>query len=201
MLTIITPATSSDLTTLAAVKAELGLTSSADDAKLSDYISQASDAIANYCNRAFAREEVEETIRVSHMQGSLTLTRFPVSSVSTIVESDEELTTGDYEIEADIGSLRRLRNDAPATWCRGKIVVTYEAGFLLPGESGRNLPTDIERAAIMLTLRYYSTDAQAQLLRRETIEGIGSTEMFAPSASGLPIEVEALIERYRQIAV
>jgi uncharacterized phiE125 gp8 family phage protein len=201
MITIVVPATSIDLTTLAAVKDELRLTSSADDAKIGGYIEQASRAIVSYCNRVFAREEVEETYRLCDMQHSLTLARFPVASVSALVENDEELATGDYEIEADIGTLRRLRDDEPSRWYRGKIVVAYTAGFLLPGESGRNLPHDIERAAIMLVAHYYSTDAQSHSLRRETIDGIGSTERFAPSSSGLPIEVEALIERYRVVAI
>jgi uncharacterized phiE125 gp8 family phage protein len=201
MITIVVPATSIDLTTLAAVKDELRLTSSADDAKIGGYIEQASRAIVSYCNRVFAREEVEETFRVCDMQHSLTLARFPVASVSALVENDEELATGDYEIEADIGTLRRLRDDEPSRWYRGKIVVAYTAGFLLPGESGRNLPHDIERAAIMLAAHYSVTDARLDMFRRDVQEGIGSYERFAPSPSGLTAEVEALIERYRVVAL
>jgi hypothetical protein len=202
MITIITPATSTDLATLAAVKAELGnLASSISDIRLGDYISQASRAIVSYCNRVFAREEVEETLRVCDMQSVLTLTRCPVAAVSTIVENDEELATEDYEVEADTGMLRRLRNDERSSWRRGKIVVTYTAGFVLPGAAERDMPEDIERAAILLAVRYAWTDPDIELVRRSTTEGIGSREMFAPSPSGIPIEVEALISRYRNIAM
>jgi len=201
MLTVTVPAESNDLTTLAAVKAELGVTGNGDDARLSGYIKQASDAVVSFCNRVFAQETVSETLRLDQRRDELILSRYPVTALASIVENGVTLATADYEVEADTGALRRLRDDGPWSWPQGKIVVVYTAGFVLPGATGRTLPQDIERAAIMLIGRYASVTPQDQLLRRETVEGIGSTELFQLGSSGVPPEVEALLSRYRLPAI
>jgi uncharacterized phiE125 gp8 family phage protein len=201
MLTVTVPAESNDLTTLAAVKAELGVTGGGDDAKLAGYIKQASDTVTSYCNRVFAIETVSETLRLDQRRDELILSRFPVTALASIVENGVTLASTDYELDGDTGVIRRLRDDGPWSWPQGKIVVAYAAGYILPGAIGRNLPQDIERAVILLVGRYASITPQDQLLRRETVEGIGSTEVFQLGSSGLPPEVTALLTNYRMPAI
>lgn len=198
MLTIVTPAETTDLTTLAAVKSELGLTTADHDAQLADYISQVSTSVNSYCNRVFARETVAETFRPDCRLNHLVLSRFPVSAISSIVENGVELVVSDYELDADLGIARRLVSDSKSTWPSGKIIVTYAGGYLLPGDVGRDLPEDIERAAIMLAAQAFSSAGIDATVKRETVEGIGSTERFPLSASGMSPEAEALLSRYRQ---
>ena len=65
ILAITNLAPSRGLTTLADVKQEFGITGGTDDAFLLDLIAQTSTAIEGWCNRAFARETLTETFRLS----------------------------------------------------------------------------------------------------------------------------------------
>lgn len=200
MLTTVTPATSFDLTLLATVKAELGITDRAEDENLTRWIRQASDTIAKFCNRVFVQETVRDTFRLKCREEGLLLTRFPVSSITSVVENDTTLTTAtDYELtrDGDAGVLNRLRFERDWTWPIGKIVVTYVAGYAtLP-----DLPYGIERAAIVLVNQYrYSAERDPQL-RGETTEGAGSSSYFdGLESSGLSPEVLGLLSKHRKPA-
>lgn len=196
MLTVTTPADDYDLTLLATVKAELGITDRAEDANLARWIRQASDTIAKHCNRVFAEETVSETFRLKCREDGLLLTRFPVTAITSVVENDITLEAGDYELARDGGGvLNRLRFDREWTWPIGKIVVTYTAGYALVSD----LPDGIERAAIVLVNQYrYSAERDPQL-RGETTEGAGSSSYFdGLESSGLSPEVLGLLSKHRK---
>jgi uncharacterized phiE125 gp8 family phage protein len=201
MITVTTPAATTDLTTLAAVKAELGLSTNEHEAQLSTYIRQASDTVERYCNRTFARESVSETFLPNRCLDSLMLTCFPVTAIASVVENGTTLASTDYKLEADTGVLFRVSNEVQRLWSRGKIVVDYDCGYLLPGDDGRDLPHDIERAAIMLAAQSFLNAGTDASVKRESVDGIGSTERFSLSASGMTPEAEAILARYRQVAI
>jgi uncharacterized phiE125 gp8 family phage protein len=198
MLTVTTPANSFDLTVLATVKAELGITDRAEDENLTRWIKQASDAIAKYCNRVFAEETVSETFRLKCREDGLLLARFPVSAITSVVENDTTLTAAtDYELtrDGDSGVLNRLRFDREWTWPIGKIVVTYIAGYTLVPD----LPYGVERAAILLVNQYRYAATRDPLLRSETTEGAGSFSYFDSILNaGLAPEVEGLLSKLRK---
>jgi hypothetical protein len=200
LLTIITPATTFALAEAATIIEELG-----DDTIDPDFISRlidgASKRIATYCNRVFARETVAETFRLDCRQECLLLARVPVVSFTSVVENGVTLTGADYEVDAATGVLSRLIDDVDTLWASGKIVVTYAAGFLLPGEANRNLPDDIERACIELVKRAYYASSQDPMVKADEVDGIGRQEFFAPSSKGLPAEVEAILSDYRAPAL
>ena len=197
MLTVTTPADSFDLTLLATVKAELGITDRAEDENLARWITQASDTIAKHCNRVFALETVSETFRLKCREDGLLLTRFPVSAITSVVENDTTLEATDYELARDGGGgvLNRLRFDREWTWPIGKIVVTYTAGYALVSD----LPDGIERAAIVLVNQYrYSAERDPQL-RGENTEGAGSSSYFdGLESSGLSPEILGLLSKHRK---
>jgi uncharacterized phiE125 gp8 family phage protein len=198
MLTVVTPAKSYDLTVLATVKAELGITDRAEDANLARWITQASVTIAKHCNRVFAQETVSETFRPRCREEGLLLTRFPISAIVSVVENDIPLTGDtDYELARDGGGsvLNRLRDDRDWTWPLGKIVVTYTAGYARIAD----LPDGIERAAIVLVNQYrYSADRDPQL-RGEQTQNVGSSSYFdGHDSSGLSPEVFGLISKHRK---
>lgn len=197
MLTVLTPATTSDLTVLATVKAEMGITDRASDVALAGFIRQASDVVAKFCNRVFARETVSQTIRLDHRHDVLILKRFPIASITAIVENDVALGPSDYELNGETGVLQRLHSDTVTFWPRGKVVVTYTSGFDLP----RGLPSGIERAAILLVKSYASGGDRDPMVRSETIDGAGSTDYFSGGATGLPPEVEGLLIPHRKSAM
>src|SRR5580704_1519164 len=91
--TVTTAASSYDLTTLAIVKDELAITDGASDATLKRYLSWASAALAQECNRVFAVETVQDQIwpqrdinPVAPGFEVLQLSRWPIVSVASLIE-------------------------------------------------------------------------------------------------------------------
>ena len=192
MLTIITPAESFDLTTQEVVKDELGYVGTGIDEAVRRAISQASAAIAAYCNRSFALETVSETIRLRSRDVSVLLSRFPVNDITSVHENGSALTTDDYELNAQRGLLTRISYDREWCWQAGKIVIVYSAGYELP----HGLPDGIQRAAIDLCkLILKSPDP---LLRSVDIPGvINRTIRDFPIGAVFPPEIEALLINHR----
>ena len=164
MLIVTTPASSYDLTLLATVKAELGITNRKEDENLGRWIKQASDAVAKYCNRVFVQETVSETFRLTCRDDGLLLTRFPVSAIVSVVENDTTLVAADYDFISKSGVLNRLRNDRGWQWPIGKAVVTYTAGYA----SIADLPYGVERATIITVNQYRYVATRDPLLRART---------------------------------
>jgi hypothetical protein len=193
MLEIVEANTNRDLTTLAAVKAELGDAGVSDD-QLQRFITQASDVIAGYCNRVFAIETVKETFRFSASAADIMLARYPVTEVVSIVEAETTLIADGYEINPATGIIHRVSSSGAIwRWSCGKTVVTYKAGFALPDD----LPEGIERACITLVKGYAASGDRDPMVRSETSDGVGSTDYFSGAGTGLPPEVEGLISLHR----
>jgi hypothetical protein len=195
MLTVTEANADRNLTRLDTVKTELGITDGASDEKIGALIDQASDVVAKYCNRVFVLETVAETFRV-HRHGTqgLTLSRYPVTAIVSIVEGETTLTADQYEVDLEAGIIERLRSDCVVRWPAGKTVITYSAGFNLPD----GLPEGIERATIELVKQYYASGDRDPLVRSEVVEGAGSTDYFSPSNTGFTSEVEGLLEPHRK---
>ena len=64
LLTVLTPASSRALTTLANVKDEIDVTSDDSDARLERWIVEESERIETYLGRVLAQEVVQETFRL-----------------------------------------------------------------------------------------------------------------------------------------
>jgi uncharacterized phiE125 gp8 family phage protein len=194
LLTISDPADSTDLVSLSTVKAALGITGGAEDGTLGDLIAQVSAILEKRCNRTFAEEGLDQTFRLSCPEECLILSRYPVTAISSVVECDTTLTTSDYEFSAS-GVLRRLYNDRYCHWHRGKIVVSYRAGFGLPDDA----PPELVRAAILLIGFLRTRRGSDILLRSSDIPGVMTkTYRDYPDAEALPPDVEVLVANLRK---
>lgn len=172
---VLTPATTTLLSTLDTVKLELGLDVDTDDVLLDRLLQRASDAITRECQRVFGRETVVETLQGSG--GSLIgLTRRPVVSITEVLEDSVVVDPAQYVIEdAEVGALRRtsggwVKGSESRMWgqeafASGYIlpggtaynyIVTYVAGFVLPPEVSPTLPGDVEQACIETVRDWYS---------------------------------------------
>ena len=198
VLVVVTPAANQDLTSLALVKAELGITGNAEDTNIGTWIDQASAVIASYCNRVFGSEAVRETFRRGDA-AKVILSRGPVTVIASVVEDGIELTEDeDFECDYASGILTRLCNDYERRWCFRSLVVTYTAGYTLL----TTLPDDNERAAQLLVKGYRSAASRDPLLKSEEIPGVLSQSWWVDSTNkGLPSDVESLIAPYRFIAI
>jgi hypothetical protein len=206
ILTVVTPATSNDLTTKQKVKAELGISDISEDANITTWITQASDVISAECRRKFGEETVNESFRLPYnFDGPLQLARKPVSAVASVTENGTLLTvTTDYEFDPATGLVTRLSGDTPICWPWGKVVVIYTGGYALIDA----LPFGIERACIQLVKHYRSGASRDPMLKAEStdIPGVISQrdEFWVGGIGGsgqLPTEVSSLIAPYRRILV
>ncbi len=197
MLNVITPATKRDLTTLDAVKLELEVTDGTADTYLGGLIGQASGAIESWCGRVFAREVVRETVHLTEPAAVLLLSRFPIAAITSPITTEAgSLTPALYEAQDGTGMVYRLTSSgARSVWSPGRILVDYAAGFLLPGDEGRDLPPDIERAAILAVRNAWHTRGRDQTVRSEDVDGVGSFSYGLPAS--LPADVTDLLAPYR----
>jgi hypothetical protein len=206
MLEVIVPASNRKLTTLAAVKAALGIpeADTSQDAFLAPLIDQASDAIVTFCNRSFARETYRETLP-GYGGLRLVLSRTPVVSVASITADGEVFA--DYLVEdAEAGILYRKsgwRWTSSSWWNitwhpvqeELKFVIEYTAGYVLPGDQGvRTLPEDVELACIeTVRLWFLSRKQDINVPKDET------GEPGFPRAAALPSGVRQLLAPWRRI--
>jgi hypothetical protein len=202
--TVVTPATSYDLTTLAAVKDELSITGTASDVTLGRYITSASAAIAQYCNRIFPAETVKDEFwpdrevynyQVPGIVPSLQLTRWPTGTVTSVTENGDTLAIGtDYRVDAANGSLIRLDLMLyPTAWCARPIVATYAGGFAAT-------PADVEDAAIRMVKGRYLAKGRDPLLKQESIPGVREYQLWVATGSdagNMPPDVADILDNYR----
>jgi hypothetical protein len=144
ILTVTVPAPQL-LTTLANVKAELGITNTASDALLTRYISVASDSVAVYCRRSFLQQSYQETIRASPFIDSASMVNqpyflilrggLPLISISQLILDADIAGTGplvegiDFEVDYEAGQIFRLWSDLRMRWFFRMVQITYIAGF------------------------------------------------------------------------
>jgi uncharacterized phiE125 gp8 family phage protein len=197
ILTVVTPADTYDLTVLATVKSRLGITDDGEDATLSDFIVKQSRVAAKWCGRVFAREDLQEVFR-RVARDSLTLARWPVTTISSIVADDVTLTADDWEMDAASGQVFRLSSNGDRRrWWARKITVLYTAGYALLEE----LPDDIEEAVILMIAGAYAERGKDPAVKSETVDGIGKTDFWVGDVPGefvrgLPLAIASMLEPY-----
>lgn len=194
------------LTTLATLKAELGITVSTYDTRLSGLIAQVSAAIETFCDRSFARRTVTDVFL--QPKRTLYLSAWPVTSVTSVTESGTVLTTDDYVIDTDQGIIvppvDGVGFGSPCGYNRywPNLTVIYVAGYLLPADVGANLPADIERACLDLATRYYHGGSRDPALRSETVPGVIEQSWSVidrmETVGGIPLDVAHTLGFYRR---
>jgi hypothetical protein len=192
MITVTTAATKakSRLISVATARTALAIQDQDDDALLQGFCDRASDVIARRCNRTFARETVTETFRCDRMQEELILSRYPLARLPTIVENDVTLNEGDYEVNADNGMVTRLYGSRPCWWPHGTIVVTYSAGYDLPGDC----PPALAHACIQLVKSMYMAVDRDPMVRTDATDNLSSATYLIDS---MPPEVSAILSSFR----
>jgi hypothetical protein len=201
MLTIVTPAASTRLTTIEAARAQAGIGADVADATVEDWIDQASAAIVSSCRRPFARETVLDLLR-PRGAGPLILSRSNLVAAPVLTVGGVTLTDDDVDVDLGAGLIWRLYGYDRGGWPCGLVRVTYTAGWLLPGETGRDLPADVEQACLILLAARNASQGRDPMLRSETIEGVGSSSWIATADMGsLPPQAAGLLQPYIRYAV
>lgn len=183
LLTVTAPAASARLVSLAAVKADLGISDSASDTWLQMAIDDASSAIAAECRRVFGVQVLAETFRLPVSAGVLILSAIPVlaSPALTVTEGGIALTAGThYECGLESGLLYRLSGSAGlrTRWTASPVVVAYSAGWVLPEAGTTNLPPAVAAVAKALVRAAYGARGTSPNVQAEQAEGVGRVQYF-----------------------
>lgn len=207
--TVLVAATSYDLTQLSAVKDELELATGKADGRLRRYIAEASAAAAQYCNRRFQVETVEDAIypqndphpwQLSGQVETLQLSRWPVVQLVAVTENGDALVEGtDFRLDADSGALVRL--DAGGNRCLWNAlpkVVQYRAGYAGQGGYG-GIPPDVEGAVIRMVVRRYVAPKDPNLMAQD-IPGVMSQRWWIAGTSdtgNMAPDIADVLDNYR----
>jgi hypothetical protein len=219
ILTVLQPAESYNLIDLATCKVELGI--GAGDTSKDNYINlkiaQFSTAVQNYCNRPFVQETYQDWIIPDRMyqpfesEGHfqpLTLSRFPVTAVNSVVvtwdnstpSGSETLTLGtDFLLDGNPGQLIRLNgvNGNTRRWYSAQVTVQYVAGYT-------TIPGDITNALVQLVTGAVQQQGRDPFLKEtEQAGGVGRQVYWIPNnpAGALPPSVTDLLDKYRPAAI
>lgn len=209
--TVVTAAASTEMTTVATMRRELG-TVTAADVDIRRWIQQQSAAALRHLDRRLAKETALDVFRADRHEhrtfngvwrpiDALLLSEWPVSSLVSVVEDGVTLDLdADVELDADRGWLWRLDGDSQIAWSSAKISVTRIAGYEMIDE----LPQDLERAVIIMVKSALFAAARDPTLKQESVPGVLENAYWVGAVGenpAIPPEALALLDPYRRIAV
>lgn len=218
VLAIVIPEPLPRLTTLARVKGELDIRSREHDAVLLAKIDEASSDIRAALGYDVASESVTETFRHDSAQryvadyrygghevdaGVLFLRRKAISAIGGVTLDDDALDATEYFLDADRDTINRLDvSGYPCPWCFSKsLIVSYTAGYVLPGRANRNLPPAIEGATVDLVQSFWFNRGRDPMVKTENNPGVGQIEYWVGSVGDpdqLPPSVLMKIASFRR---
>ena len=177
-----------DLTTLAAVKGWLGITTSADDATLARLITAASGYIEQWTNRHFSSQQFTE-VRDGTGSAVMVFADYPVTAVQSVVINGNAITPspgyGQAGYSYDTSTIRLTGYLFDKG--RGNVRLTYTAGYAVT-------PPEIEQACIeLVALRYKERDRighQSKSLAGETVTFI---------VRDFPDSVRTILGNYKKV--
>lgn len=202
ILTVTTAPSVTSLTTLQRVKDELGIADGASDAILNTKIAEASSDIEAHLGRTLSRATLTQTFWGEGCAECLLLGRVPVASITSVTVDDVLVDADEYRLDSETGALYRLDSSGYPDgwdWCKS-VVVVFAAGYLLPGETGRNLPPAIEAGAVSLVQSFWSNRGRDPLVKSMEIPGVISEQYWIGAvgeAGSLPPDVWSKIAAYR----
>jgi len=203
------------LTTLARVKADLGISVSTYDTQLEHLINAVSDIIEERLGRSLGYSTVTETLagRGSEL---LNLSRYPLDTAKaiTVKHDGTTLESSSYEIhDARAGILRRIGNvwgwDAnvasniagdPIPGTERKLFeVSYFGGYVLPAGPGTvTLPEDLNLACRVFVTQLYRGLGRDPNITSERLLSAAVT-YGSGDGTGMPILSASIIDGYKRI--
>lgn len=213
LLTVTSSAASSRLTTVPAAKDDLGITATDDDLFIGRLIDRASAVVVAYCGRTFGSQGYQEIFRFGWEPGigpaamtaapygtpinvqrkPIILQASPVTAFASIVEgTGTPLVEGtDFEADYPAGLAWRLREGIRSWWNVPTVTVAYAAGWALPNDQNRTLPSDVEDVCLALVRSAYTARGRDPNVALDWTEGLGRTQYWDRSVGAMALD-EAL---------
>lgn len=191
--TIETAASDQNLTTVAYVKEDLGITSLSEDSYLQRMIAAASKEASTYCARIFVEETIEDTFYIRQCVDKLTLSRFPVNDIVSVTVAGDAIASTLYRLDEDTGFLYRLDTDGDlCDWDAEITVVQFTSGYA-------TIPADLETAVIDLIKARRSARTRDPSVRSERVPDVMEVTYWVsgPGEGHLPPNVRGVFDQYR----
>jgi hypothetical protein len=176
------------LTTLDAVKLQLGITDTASDAQLTAMIDRASAYIESYLGRPIFPQTVTETFRESSwkQRDFLALQYPPIITMLSVTEDTIVMVADtDFEIEIATGLLNRTVSWYRRRW--GYIVTAQYVG------GWATVPPVVEQVCIDLIASAHSSTHRDPAIQLELTEGVGRTAYFDRGWSTFALDADMKI--------
>ena len=213
----VTTAASQQLTTLDAVKCELGIGNDKSNKVLIRYIKIASSIVSTYCRRTFLFQSYHEEFRGTPFVDSASLVNNPlpiilrgalpiISPIGTVTIDEDIAGTGpliegtDFEVDYTVGVIYRLWNNLRMRWFFRQLDVDYMGGFTFTGSGADTLPPEIEHAVILLCQEMWSARGRDNYLKAETVPGVYEAQYWVGTLTepgALPGQVQVLLDPFR----
>ncbi len=223
ILTILQDSTGTALTTLTALKARLGITTTDTDDQLQSAIDEASSAVETYVGYPLSRKLYQEDVGAYGNQ-QLMLSRTPVRAIDSITTNGQAVDPTSYQVQLGKGLIYRELGwpwSAGVEWdLEGHVVpkserqafrVIYEAGFLL-GDSvaggfllngSRTLPNDIEHATLECAKMFFLSRKRDPGIENKRIGDLSITYRYRGLTGAtpelLPSDSLGALQRYRRM--
>jgi hypothetical protein len=192
--TVVTPATSIDLTKVEKLVSDLSLDENYDGAFLKRAITAASREVSRYCRRTFVVETVRDDIFMRSCGETLLLSRFPVKEITSLSEDGSALTADDdYKVDPETGMIFRATSSGRLTdWPAENISVTYQAGYSI-------IPEDLEKAVLRIAAQSYANRKRDPSLRSIKIPDVYEASFWVDGngRSSMPADIQDIVEAYR----
>jgi hypothetical protein len=210
-LTVVVPAASRQLVSLADAKDALSLADDAQDAQVQKYIDRASALIAAEVRAPLGVEVLSEVFRLTPYPAAfvgpygqplnarvkpIVLARSPVVSVSAVMDFGGTLDPANYECELGSGLLYRLWSGVRTAWTAPPVTVAYSAGYVLPDDlqpgAGPALPLDIQQVCLDLITSAWMRKGRDIELQYELVQDVGRNQYFPRTTSATMALDEAM---------
>ena len=226
MLETLTPPVSKLLTTLDTARDEIGdLGTDISDARVLRYIARTSALIVSALSMHPAGTYRDTVLQ--NGRGEVVLSVTPIRQITSIADAYRVRDITQYSLDSVSGILRPIfsansadpfdygysnafadafsypfanrgldhRDDRPL------LTVTYDGGWTLPGQPGRDLPEDIESVCIDLVVQACADAGRNPAIMQESQDGAGSIRYFDAKKDNYatPPELTDLIARYAPI--
>lgn len=201
-ITVITPASSQKLTTVADVKEVLGITVATDDVLIGKMIDRVSRAIETFTRRFFAQQTISETLSMLDVTQFMLLSRFPIVTVTEIKLLTEVIDPTTFSVDEPKQGKIFKKDFWTTTGNRFDYTVTYTHGFVLSsfGAGTPDLPLDIEQAAIQAVKEVFQSRQREVSLKGESVPDVYAATYGEGSSanisSGLSSDVKDMLKPY-----
>lgn len=214
-VSVVTPASTTDLVDLDSVKAYLQITDDTQDARLGQLIKQASGSFSDYLGRPLALQTYRERQTIQGRIPGINLCNGPIATILT-ASVDGIAWTGtldDCDVERDGARIMASAFLPPRLLCFTRPVlveITYVAGFMLPGMDQPVVPDNalmpwratpllaaISGGCLSTIQMLLSASGRDPLLKSENVQGVGSSSYATmdPAVGGLSADAVAALNR------